>query len=61
MEQSYIINRLKDISIPELLDALAEANAGEAINIYEELSPVLIDKTTDILGEFIDAVRQIKK
>lgn len=61
MEQAYIIARLKDISIPELLDALAEANAGEAIDIYEHLAPDLIDKTTDALWEFIDAVKQIKK
>jgi hypothetical protein len=27
MEQAYIIARLKEISIPELLDAIAEANA----------------------------------
>lgn len=28
MEQAYIIARLKEITIPELLDAIAEANAG---------------------------------
>ena len=61
MEQAYIIARLKEITIPELLDAIAEANAGEAIDVYEHLSPVLIDKTTDSLWEFIDAVKHIKK
>ena len=61
MEQAYIIARLKEITIPELLDALAEANAGAAVDVYEHLSPDLIDKTTDTLWEFIDAVRQIKK
>jgi len=61
MEQAYIIARLKEITIPELLDAIAEANAGEPIDIYDHLSPDLIDKTTDILGDFIDAVKQIKK
>ena len=35
MEQAYIIARLKEISIPELLDAIAEANAGTAIDIYD--------------------------
>jgi hypothetical protein len=61
MEQAYIIARLKAITIPELLDALAEANAGEPVDIYEHLLPDLIDKTTDIIWEFIDAVKQIKK
>jgi hypothetical protein len=61
MEQAYIIARLKEITIPELLDAIAEANAGEAIDIYEHLPPDLIDKTTDSLWEFIEAVKQIKK
>ena len=61
MEQAYIIARLKEITIPELLDALAEAGAGKAIDIYEFLEPGLIDKTTDALGEFMDAVKQIKK
>jgi len=60
MEQSYIIARLKEITIPELLDALAEANAGKPVDIYEHLQPDLIDKATDTLGEFIDAVKQIK-
>ncbi len=61
MEQAYIIARLKAITIPELLDALAEANAGEPAGIYEHLLPDLIDKTTDTIWEFIDAVKQIKK
>lgn len=60
MEQAYIIARLKEITIPELLDALAEANSGETIDIYEHLDPALIDKATDILWEFISAVKQIK-
>ena len=42
MEQAYFIARLKEITIPELLDALAEANAGETIDIYEHLDPGLI-------------------
>lgn len=61
MEQVYIITRLKEITMPELLDAIAKANAGEAVDIYEHLPPDLIDKTTDTLAEFIDAVKQIKK
>ena len=61
MEQAYIIYRLKEITIPELLDAIAEANAGKAVDIYEHLDPELIDKITDTLGEFIDAVKQIKE
>lgn len=61
MEQAYIIFRLKEITIPELLDAIAEANAGKAVDIYEHLDPELIDKITDTLGEFIDAVKQIKE
>ena len=61
MEQAYIIARLKEITIPELLDAIAEANYGQPLNIYDQLSPDLIDKTTDTLWEFISAVRAIKK
>jgi hypothetical protein len=61
MEQAYFIFRLKEITIPELLDAIAEAHAGEAIDIYEHLSPPLIDKTTDTIWEYIEAVEQIKK
>ena len=61
MEQAYIIARLKEMTIPELLDALAEANAGEAIDIYEHLEPGLIDKTTDTIWEFIEAIKSIKK
>jgi hypothetical protein len=37
MEQAYIIARLKEMTMPELLDAIAEAHAGEAIDIYEHL------------------------
>jgi len=61
MEQAYILSRLKEITIPELLDALAEANAGEAIDIYEHLPPDLIDRTSDTLADFIAAVKQIGK
>ena len=61
MEQAYIITRLKEITLPELLDAIAAAHAGETIDIYEYLEPTLIDKTTDTLYEFIDAVKSIKK
>lgn len=61
MEQAYIIARLKEMTIPELLNAIAEANAGNAIDIYEQLAPDLIDKATDALWEFIDGIRQIKK
>ena len=61
MEQAYIIARLKEITVPELLDAIAEANAGEPIDIYEYLAPDLIDKTIDTIWDFIDAVKQIKK
>ena len=35
MEQAYVIARLKEITMPELLDVLAEANAGEPVDIYE--------------------------
>jgi len=61
MEQAYIIARLKEMTMPELLDAIAEAHAGEAIDIYEYLDPLLIDRTTDTIYEFIDAVKAIKK
>ena len=61
MEQAYIIAILKEMTMPELLDAIAEAHAGEATDIYEYLDPLLIDKTTDIIYEFIDAVKAIKK
>lgn len=60
MEQAYIIARLKEITVPELLDAIAEANAGDPVDIYEHLPPALIDQVTDALGDFIDAVKQIK-
>ena len=49
------------MTMPELLDAIAEAHTGEAIDIYEYLDPLLIDKTTDTIYEFIDAVKAIKK
>ena len=61
MEQAYIIARLKEMTMPELLDAIAEAMAGEPVDIYEYLDPLLIDRTTDTIYEFMDAVKQIKK
>lgn len=61
MEQAYIIARLKEITMPELLDAIAEANAGKPVDIYEHLAPDLIDRTTDTLYEFIDAIKKIEK
>lgn len=61
MEQAYIIARLKEITIPELLDAIAEANAGKRVDIYDLPPPDLIDKTTDTLWEFIVAVKQNNK
>jgi hypothetical protein len=61
MEQAYIIARLKEITVPELMDAIAEAHAGEPVDIYEHLQPDLIDKVVDTIWDFIDAVKQIKK
>jgi len=61
MEQAYIIARLREMTMPELLDALAEAHAGEVIDIYEHLEPGLIDKTTDMIWEFIEAVKSVQK
>ena len=61
MEQAYIIARLMEMTIPELLDAIAEAHAGRAIDIYDHLAPDLVDKTTDTIGEFIEAVRSVSK
>lgn len=61
MEQAYIIARLKEITMPELLDAIAEAHAGKPVDIYEYLPPDLIDKTTDTIWEFIVAVKEIKE
>jgi len=61
MEQAYILARLKEITMPELLDAIAQAHAGKPIDIYEHLPPDLIDKTTDTIWEFIEAVKNIKE
>ena len=61
MEQAYIIARLKEITMPELLDALAEAHAGKPIDIYEHLQPDLIDRTTDTIWEFIQAIKNIRE
>lgn len=61
MEQSYILARLKEMTLPELLDALAAAHAGRSIDIYEHLDPLLIDTTTDAVWAFIEAVKQLKQ
>ena len=61
MEQDCIIARLIEITIPGLPDDFAGDNTGEAVVIFEYLSPDLIDKTTDTLWEFIDTVKQIKR
>ena len=61
MEQSYIIARLKDMTKPERLDVIAEAHAGEVIDLYEHLEPGLVDKTTDTTWEFIESLQSIKK
>jgi len=58
MEQAFIIARLKDITIPELLDALGEAWSGKLVDIYEVVDPLLIDKVTDALADFRDAVKK---
>jgi len=60
MDQAYIIDRLRVMTMPELLDAIAEAHAGNAINVYDHIEPALIDKTTDTIWEFIEVVKQIK-
>ncbi len=60
MEPYYFIDRLKQLTIPELLDALGAAHAGEEIDIYDRLAPDLIDKTTDTLWEFIEAIKAAK-
>jgi hypothetical protein len=61
MEQAYIIARLKEMTMPECWMPIAEAHAGEAIDIYEHIRTSLIDKTTDTIWEFIEAVKSIKK
>jgi hypothetical protein len=61
MEQAYIIARLKEMTVAEIMDAIAEAHAGKAIDVYEHLEPELIDKTTDTIWEFISAIKQIEK
>ena len=61
MEQAYIIARLKEMTMPELPDAIAEAHAGEPVDIYEHLPPAVIDKATDAVWDFIESVKQIKK
>ena len=43
MKQAYIIARLKEMTMPELLDGIAEAHAGEAIDIvYKRVLPLNI-------------------
>jgi hypothetical protein len=59
MEQTYILNRLKEMTIPEFLDAIAEAYSGKAVDIYDHLPPATIDKITDSLFEFIEEVKKI--
>lgn len=61
MEHAYFITRLKENTMPELLDAIAEAHAGKAMDVYEYLEPGLIDKTTDTIWEFIEAVKSVRK
>ena len=61
MEQAYIIARLKEMTVPELLEALAEAYAGDPLDIYEYLQPDLIDKTTDALADFREMVKRVKR
>jgi hypothetical protein len=61
MEQAYILQRLKEMTLAELLDALAEAHAGKRIDIYEVLDPKLIDTTIDAVWAFIESVQQLKK
>jgi len=61
MEQSYFIDRLHWITVPELLDAIAEANYGKPVDIYEHLQPELIDRMTDAVADFIEAVKKIDR
>ena len=61
MEQAYIIARLKEMTMPELLDAIAEAHAGEATDIYEHLDPTLIDKTPTQYVSLLKLLSQSKK
>jgi len=53
-----LIASLKDITIPELLDALGEAWSGKLVDIYKAIDPTLIDKLTDALADFRDAVKK---
>jgi hypothetical protein len=57
MEQAFIIGRLKDITISELLDALGEAWSGKLVDIYKVVDPLLIDRVTDALADFRDALK----
>ena len=47
--------------MPELLEAIAEAHAGEPVDIYEHLQPQVIDNATGAVWEFIETVKQVKK
>lgn len=58
MEQAYIIARLKEMTMPELPDAIAEAHAGKPVDIYEPISTAVIDDATDALWNFIEAVKK---
>ncbi len=49
------------MTVPELLDALAEAKAGKPFDIYAFLDPGLIDRLTDALADFIEAVEATQK
>jgi len=61
MEPSYIISRIRGMTVPELLDAIADAKAGKPFDIYDQLEPDLIDRTTDALADFIEAVEALNK
>ena len=61
MEQSYFIERLHWITVPELLDAIAEAHYRKPVDIYEHLAPDLIDRVTDAVADFIEAVKKIEQ
>jgi len=61
MEHDIVILHLKEMTVAEILDVIAEAHAGNKVDVYEHLQPELIDKATDTLWEFISAVKEIKK
>lgn len=47
------------MTTPEILDAIAEAKAGKPFDIYEHLDPGLIDRMTDAVADFTEAVERI--